>query len=68
MNDKVSKILRRKPLIPLTIRRLKNINTPYLFESELLWQNSSISYDYKAAIKNTCSWFVRKKDQSIKKS
>ncbi len=68
MNDKFSKILRRKPLIPLTLRRLKNINTSYLFDSELLWQNSSISYDYKAAIKNTCTWFLRKKDQNIKKS
>ena len=68
LNDKLSKILRITPPIPLTIRRLKNISTPYLFESKLLWQNSSIIFDYESAIKNTCSWFLRKKYPNIKKS
>ena len=68
LNEKFSQILRIKPPIPLTLRRLKNISTSYLFESKLLWKNSSISYDYKSAIKNTCSWFMTKKDQNIKES
>ena len=38
----------------------------YIFQSNLLWQNSSILYDYKSAIKNTCSWFISKKIENFK--
>tara|TARA_B100001057_G_C22749120_1_gene911005 strand:- start:239 stop:1228 length:990 start_codon:yes stop_codon:yes gene_type:complete len=65
LNDNFSKVLRIKPPIPLTLRRLKNITTPYIFQSNLLWQNSSILYDYKSAIKNTCSWFLSKKNRKF---
>ena len=59
INELVSRIFLKKEdfFIPLTKRRLKNITTEYLFQSNKLWDLCQTNYSYDDAIKETIKWY-----------